>query len=105
MTQAAIEVANDFPRNGPSGWYSQAWMSRALQSLTSSTPKTWSRKADAGTGSPWRLPAPTTKPSSSSMSSRRLGPWRGVSSSGDLTCPDGRTTGVPLTTTVPARPW
>ena len=48
MTQAAIEVANDLPRNGPSGWYSQAWMSRALQSLTSSTPKTWSRNADAG---------------------------------------------------------
>ena len=32
------------PRNGPSGWYSQAWMSRADQSLTSTTPKTWSAK-------------------------------------------------------------
>ena len=36
MTHAAIEVANDLARNGPSGRYSQAWMSRALQSLTSS---------------------------------------------------------------------
>ena len=77
VTQAPIEVANDLPRNGPSGWYSHAWMSRALQSLTSTTPKTWSRNAEAGTGSPSVLPTPTTKPSSSSMSSLRLGPKRG----------------------------
>ncbi len=32
------------PRKGPSGWYSQAWMSRADQSLTSTTPKTCSRE-------------------------------------------------------------
>ena len=43
-TQGEIEVANDFPRNGPSGWYSQRWMSRALQSLTSTKPNTWSRR-------------------------------------------------------------
>ena len=105
VTQAPIEVANDLPRKGPSGWYSHAWMSRALQSLTSTTPKTWSRKAEAGTGSPSVLPTPTTKPSSSSMSSLRLGPKRGASSEGDFDWPHGRTIGVPLTTTVPARPW
>ena len=33
----------DFPRNGPSGWYSNAWMSRADQSLTSSNPNTCDR--------------------------------------------------------------
>ena len=79
-------------------------MSRALQSFTSTTPKTWSRNADAGTGSPSVLPTPTTNPSSSSMSSRRLGPKRGAGSSGAFDWPHGRTTGVPLTTTVPARP-
>ena len=33
-THGETEVAKDLPRNGPSGWYSQAWMSRADQSLT-----------------------------------------------------------------------
>ena len=42
VTQAPIDVANDLPRKGPSGWYSHAWRSRALQSLTSTTPKTCS---------------------------------------------------------------
>ena len=41
VTQAEIDVANDLPRNGPSGWYSHACRSRALQSLSSTTPKTW----------------------------------------------------------------
>ena len=45
VTQAEIDVWNDLPRNGPSGTYSHAWMSRALQSLTSTTPKTWSANA------------------------------------------------------------
>ena len=85
-----IDVANDFPRNGPSGWYSHAWMSRALQSLTSTTPKTWSRKAEVGTGSPSALPTPTTKPSSSSMSSRRVGPKVGSSAPGGFVWPHGR---------------
>src|SRR5438270_1797773 len=61
-TQGDIDVANDLPRNGPSGWYSHAWMSRALQSLSSTSPKTWSAKASTGTGSPSAEPTPTTKP-------------------------------------------
>ena len=105
ITQAEIEVAKLFPRNGPSGTYSQAWMSRALQSLTRTTPKTCSRNADVGTGSPSVLGTPTTKPSSSSMSRRRDGPKLGASASGAFAWPCGRRTGVPLTTTVPARPW
>ena len=52
-----------------------------------------------------RSPTPTTKPSSSSMSSLRLGPKRGASSAGAFDWPQGRRIGVPLTTTVPARPW
>ena len=84
ITQAEIEVAKLLPRNGPSGTYSQAWMSRALQSLTSTTPKTCSRNADVGTGSPSVLGTPTTKPSSSSMSSRCDGPKLGASASGGL---------------------
>ena len=47
-THGEIEVANDLARNGPSGWYSQAWMSRADQSLTSTTPKTCSAKSVVG---------------------------------------------------------
>ncbi len=39
------------------------------------------------------------------MSSRRLGPYVGASSVGAFRCPHGRITGVPLTTTVPPRPW
>jgi hypothetical protein len=39
------------------------------------------------------------------MSSRTLGPNTGSGVSGGLRWPRGRTTGVPLTTTVPARPW
>ena len=39
------------------------------------------------------------------MSSRRVGPYVGASSSGAFCWPHGRTTGVPLTTIVPARPW
>ena len=32
------DVANDFPRNGPSGWYSHFWMSRADQSFSKQNP-------------------------------------------------------------------
>ena len=39
------------------------------------------------------------------MSSLRLGPYVGAASSGAFRCPLGRTIGVPLGTTVPARPW
>ena len=54
VTQGETEVANDLPRNGPSGTYSQAWMSRADQSFSPATPKTWSASASCGTGSPSR---------------------------------------------------
>ena len=37
------DVANDLPRNGPSGWYSKAWMSRADQSFTSTNPNSAGR--------------------------------------------------------------
>ncbi len=70
-------MANDLPRNGPSGTYSQAWMSRADQSLSRVRPKTWSANASVPTRSPSRVGAPTTKPSSASMSSRRAGPVGG----------------------------
>ena len=46
--QGEIEVANDLPRNGPSGWYSQRWIARALQSLTSTNPKMWSARVGCG---------------------------------------------------------
>ena len=46
-THGEIVVAKLLPRYGPSGWYSKAWMSRADQSLSSTTPKTW-RSASSG---------------------------------------------------------
>ncbi len=98
-----MEVANDLPRNGPSGWYSHAWMSRADQSLTSTTPKTWSANRSTGTREPSGLGTPTTKPTSASMSSRFDGPNTGPSLVGAARWA-GRSS-VPDTTTVPARPW
>ena len=40
-----MEVAKDLPRNGPRGTYSHAWMSRADQSLSPTTPKVCWAKA------------------------------------------------------------
>ena len=37
-SQGDTDVAKLLPRNGPSGWYSYAWMSRADQSLTRHIP-------------------------------------------------------------------
>ena len=39
-TQGASVLAKFFDRKGPSGWYSQPWMSRALQSLNKAMPNT-----------------------------------------------------------------
>ena len=49
-------MPNDLPRKGPSGTYSQAWRSRADQSLSPTTPKTWSAKSSTPTRSPSREP-------------------------------------------------
>ena len=51
-TQGEIVEANDLPRFGPSGTYSHAWMSRADQSLKSTTPKRCRSASSTGTGSP-----------------------------------------------------
>ena len=103
VIHAPIEVANDLPKKGPSGWDSHAWMSRADQSLTSATPKTCSATFDVDTRE--ATGPPQTNPTSASTSSRVLGPKVGAGSAGALRCPHGRTTVVPDTTTVPARPW
>src|SRR3954451_20848338 len=76
-THGDTDVANDLPRNGPSGWYSHDWMSRADQSFTRHTPKTCSANASVGTGSPGCDGRPTTQPTSTSTSSRALGPNSG----------------------------
>src|ERR1700733_14111073 len=104
-TQAETEVANDLPRCGPSGTYSQACRSRADQSLTRTTPNTWSANSPVAIGVPSGEPTPTTKPSSASMSSRTDGPNTGAGSDGPLRWPLGRTMSVPETTPGPARPW
>ena len=61
-----VVLAKFFDRNGPSGWYSQAWTSRALQSLNSVSPKTWSSASSIAIGSPRAFGRPMKMPSSSS---------------------------------------
>ena len=104
MIHAAIDVAKLLPRKGPRGWASKAWMSRADQSLTSTMPKRCSATSPIGMGSPIAEDEPSTTPTSSSKSSAAVG-WRAGGASPRGTSPDGRRTGVPLTTTVPDRPW
>ena len=99
-----MEVANDLPRNGPSGTYSQACRSREDQSLSRNTPNTWSAKSSTDTRSPMALGVPTTKPTSASMSKRAEAPNIGTGSVGGLRWPVGRTMSVPETTMVPERP-
>src|SRR4051794_12100919 len=41
-THGDMVLAKLLARNGPSGWYSHDWMSRADQSFSSTTPNTWS---------------------------------------------------------------
>ncbi len=103
-THGLIEVANALAWNGPSGWYSHAWMSRADQSLSSTKPKIIRSASATVIGRPISEGVPTTAPISSSMSSRRQGPEVGASASGALVWPSGRRTGVPEATTVEARP-
>ena len=60
-------VAKFFDRNGPSGWYSQAWMSRALQSLNSVEAEDVLLGARrSAIGSPSAFGRPMKMPSSSS---------------------------------------
>ncbi len=64
--QGEIVVAKLLARNGPSGWYSQPWMSRADQSLSRQKPATCPAACSTGTGLPCWLPGPIHTPSSSS---------------------------------------
>src|SRR6478735_6113093 len=46
-THGEMLVAKLLARLGPSGWYSKLWISRADQSLSRTTPNTWSSAASA----------------------------------------------------------
>ena len=65
-TQFEIEVPKFLARNGPSGWYSHFWMSRADQSFTSTKPKMWLQASRTSMRVPGSLRRPTKKPTSSS---------------------------------------
>ena len=65
-TQGLIVVAKFFALNGPSGWYSHFWTSRADQSFTMHRPKMWSSAAAIGIRRPIALPGPVKNPISSS---------------------------------------
>ena len=99
-----IDVAKDLPRNGPSGRYSHAWMSRADQSLTRQTPNTWSanavgrhrltlRRRHADDEADLGLDVEPLARAVAPVRRRRRG------------CPRRPAYSVPDTTTVPARPW
>jgi len=49
-THGEIVVAKFFPKNGPSGWYSHRWMSRADQSFNKQRPNRCSSASATGTG-------------------------------------------------------
>ena len=59
--QGDIEVAQFLELNGPRGVDSHLWMSLALQSFMSTSPKMWSVAWDNGMGSPWGLGDPPMK--------------------------------------------
>src|SRR3981189_2187791 len=61
-----IVVAKFFAKNGPRGWYSQAWKSRADQSLSKHMPKICASAFTRGIGVPLGLQARIKTPSSSS---------------------------------------
>ncbi|MCY1444698.1 hypothetical protein D9M71_611820 [compost metagenome] len=104
-TQGEMVVAKLFDRNGPSGWYSQAWISRADQSLSRQKPATWNAASLIGIERPCSLPLPIQMPSSSSRSIFALGPKVGMLCPGGRVWPWGRITSVPDGTMVEARPW
>src|SRR6185503_12591453 len=61
-THGEIVVPKFFDRNGPNGWYSHAWMSRADQSLSSTRPNQSSSACGIVLGVPSVLPLPTSTP-------------------------------------------
>ena len=65
-TQALMVVQKLLPRNGPSGWYSQPWMSRADQSFSKQYPAMCSAACPIGMLVPGALPGPIQTPSSNS---------------------------------------
>ena len=78
VTQAPIEVANDFPRNGPERLVlPRLDVARAPVVDEHDAEDVVAERRGRRRARPSVLPTPTTKPSSSSMSSRRLGPKRG----------------------------
>ena len=103
-----IEVANDLPRNGPSGTYSQRWMSRALQSLTSTKPKMCSRASRRRRS---RVPSALPGPGDEAQLELDVEPLgrpearRAAGLGGRELAAAGGARGVPETTTELARPW
>ena len=101
-THPLIVVAKFFPLNGPSGTYSHACTSLALQSFNSTYPNTHSSASSTPTALPISLPLPTKHPSSNSKSIFLLAVV--TTSPSTSTCPTGRRTLLPDTTTLDARP-
>lgn len=101
-------VPKFLPLNGPSGTYSQAWISRADQSFIKTNPNTLASACLLmEMGEPISLPLQMKHPSSSSMSRRLLAENVGTFGSAEGSrriWPDGRVIGVPEITTEEARP-
>ena len=83
VTQAEIDVRNDLPRNGPSGGVlPRLDVARAPVVDEHDAEDVVGERLDGGTGSPSQVGTPTTKPSSSSTSSRRVGANTGSAAPG-----------------------
>ena len=104
--QGEIVDAKLFPKKGPSGTYSQAWMSLADQSLNWTNPKIYSSASSIGILSPRLLEAVVIKAISNSKSNNLEGPKPGVFDPSDgLVCPKGLLIFVPEGIMEELRPW
>ena len=101
--QADAEVANDWPGTDRAGGNSQAWMSRALQSLTSAARPRGGRARRRSPPAPGARHADDEAQLELDVEARaRAEDRRRVARL--VALPARRRIGVPLTTTVPARP-
>ena len=104
--QGDMVEAKLFPKKGPNGTYSQAWISLADQSLNCTNPKMYSSASSIGILSPKLLEAVVINAISNSKSNNFDGPKPGVFvPSFGLVCPYGLLIFVPDGIIEELLPW
>ena len=99
-----IVEAKFLARNGPSGWYSHAWISRADQSFSRQKPAMCSAAAPIGMGEPRCVAGADPDAELELVIETAARAEVGSASPGGLRWPFGRRTGVPETRIDEARP-